>query len=419
VIRVGRRGALAGAAGLALAGGAGCASRADSPEAALWYAYGGKNREVLLELVARFHATHPQHRVVPTYQGDYFELLAKLRTAMHAGVVPSVTHVVGEVIPYLDQAEVLAPLEPLGLDDRDVIDALAQRGTFQGGGDRPLVGLPFNRSTPIAYFNGQILEELGLAPPRTWEDLRAFARAASRGKDAERRFGFGCPVDWWFWVALVAQAGGSVIEAGGEVTLGGEAGVRSLAMWQDMVNEGVMRPPPGRDYNAWQVVNADFLSGRVAMIWTSTAFLRYLEQNAKFPVIAAPLPGDVRRGVPTGGTFFVVPRRAPERQLPAASAFLRFMMEPAQANHFATKTGYIPVSRTGVAELEASGVLAKQPNDRVALDQLEHAFSWPWSPRLFRIQRDVVQPRLEGAVLARRPAAEALAEAREAAKLED
>lgn len=419
MIRLGRRQALAAGAALGLSSAGGCAARRAGPEAALWYAYGGKNREVLLELVAKFHAENPSLRVIPTYQGDYFELLAKLRTAMHAGVVPAVTHVVGEVIPYLDQAEVLAPLGPLGIDDGDVVDALAQRGTFVGGADRPLVGLPFNRSTPIAYFNGDLLRELGLPPPTTWSELRAFARAASRGTGSDRRYGFGCPIDWWFWVALVGQAGGEVVDREGRVVLGGEAGERALSIWQEMVAESVMRPPPGRDYNAWTVVNTDFLAGRIAMVWNSTAFLRYLEQNAKFPVVAAPLPGDARRAVPTGGTFFVVPRQAPPEQLPAATAFLRFMIAPENANHFATKTGYIPVSKQGIATLESSGVLAKQPNDRVALDQLASAVPWPWSPRLFRIQREIVQPRLEAAVLARRPAPEVLAEARQAATVDD
>ena len=43
------------------------------------------------------------------------------------------------------------------------------------------------------------------------------------------------------------------------------------------------------------------LGGRAAFIWTSTAYIRYLEDNAKFPVVAAQLPRDVRASVPTGG----------------------------------------------------------------------------------------------------------------------
>jgi sn-glycerol 3-phosphate transport system substrate-binding protein len=151
------------------------------------------------------------------------------------------------------------------------------------------------------------------------------------------------------------------------------------------------------------------------MIWTSTAFLRYVEQNAAFEVGAAPLPRDVRASVPTGGTMFVMPRGAPRAEQEAAYAFLRWMMAPAQANAWATRTGYIPVSRAGIAELEAGGYYRDHPNDRVALDQLAYAEPWPWSPDLFRIEREAVQPRLEEAVLARRDARAVLDEARRVA----
>ncbi len=416
-MKLSRRAWLGGLA--ASLGSAACGRVHDGPDATLWYAYGGKNREVLLELIERFHQSQREHRVVPTYQGDYFELLAKLRAATHAGVVPAVTHVVGEVMPYLAEASAIVPLAELQLADDDVVPALSQGGTF-GGAARPLYGMPFNRSTPIAYFNGDVIAKLGLPPPSTWDELVAFAAAATHGERDERRYGFGCPIDWWFWVALAGQAGGSIVDDAGTITLGGAAGEAGLRLWQRLVHdERSMRPPPGRDYNAWQAVNADFLAQRTAMIWTSTAFLRYLEQNAKFPVVAAALPAKVRRAVPTGGTFFVVPRGAPPRMLPAAAAFLRFMAEPAQANHFATKTGYLPTSVRGVALLERDGYFASHPNDRVALDQLSAAMPWPWSPRLFRVQREAVQPRLEAAVLERRDAHEVLDEARAAAAADD
>jgi sn-glycerol 3-phosphate transport system substrate-binding protein len=388
-------------------------------EAALWFSYGGKNREVLLALVDRFHAEQAEHRIHAVYQGDYFEGLAKLRTALAANAAPALTHVVGEVVPYLAEAGVLEPLSRFGpTDDLDLEPALAQEGTYLGGGARPLVALPFNRSTPIAYLNGDVLAREGLTAPRTWDELRAFARAATRRTASETaRWGFECPVDWWFWAALVGQAGGAVVEADGTPTLGGEAGVRALALWQSLVHDDrTMKPPPGRDYNAWQVANTDFLAGRAAMIWTSTAFLRYLEDNAKFPVLAAPLPRDVTAAVPTGGTLFVMPRGAPRSEQDAAFAFLRWMARPAQANEWATRTGYLPVSRAGRRALEETGYYAAHANDRVAMDQLAVATPWPWATELFRIQREAVQPRLEEAVLGPRDARETLDEARRAAR---
>ncbi len=407
--------ALGTSAAVGTLGQVGCAG--PSTGVSLWYSYGGKNREALLALVARFNAEHPEHALTPVYQGDYFELLAKLRTALHAGAGPAVTHVIAEVLPYLAEAGVLESLDeqPELAGDLDLVEPLSQNGAFSPKPGRLISsrwGLPFNRSTPIAYFNGSVLGELGLAPPTSWDELRAFARAATRGEGSERRWGLGCPIDWWFWVALVGQAGGSLTNEEGRFVLGGEAGVEALSLWSELVHDlGVMRPPPGRDYNAWQVNNGDFLAGRAAMIWTSTAFVRYLEDNARFPVRTAPLPRRVRHAVPTGGTMFVLPRGATEPARRAGSAFLRFMASPGPSNEFATKTGYIPVSRGGVRELERSGFYRAHPNDRVALDQLEHVLPWPWDRDLFRIQREIVQPRLEAAILERKSPREALADA--------
>lgn len=424
--RLARRDALRGiaaslAAALAGAGAPSCAERDAEGRTvvSLWFAYGGKNREELIALVDLFNASQAEVRVVPTYQGDYFEALAKLRTAIAARAAPALTHVIGEVLPYLAEAGVLVALDRFGPASAfDLVPALAQEGAFQRGGERPLVGLPFNRSTPIAYLHGGVLKELGLAPPSTWDELRAFAKAATvRTADgAVARWGFVCPIDWWFWAALVGQAGGEVIEPDGRITLGGDAGAEAIRFWQALVHEDrTMKPPPGRDYNSWQVANGDYLAGRAAMIWTSTAYLRYLETNARFEVVAAPLPRLARAAVPIGGTLFVMPKGSPEPVQIAAHRFLAWMMAPEQANRWATRTGYMPVSRRGLEVLRASGYYAEHPNDAVAVDQLRVAMAWPWSTELFRVQREAVQPRLEEAVLARRDAAAVLGEARRAA----
>ena len=109
-------------------------------------------------------------------------------------------------------------------------------------------------------------------------------------------------------------------------------------------------------------------------------------------------------------------RAAPQAQKQTAWAFLRFMHQTENAISWATKTGYMPVTRAAVAKLETDGYYARHPNDRVALDQLDVARPWPWSPELFRVQREIVQPRLEGAVLGGKDTRASLDEARRLAK---
>lgn len=409
-----RRALLASAA--ALAGGLpGCAEPSPPGRVVVpfWFMYGGRNRTTLETLVARFNESQTDVWVRPVFQGDYFEGLAKLRTALAARAAPPLSHVVGEVVPYLASAGALEPLDDYPqARTLPILPSLGQAGSYHGGAERPLVIVPFNRSTPIAYLNRNLLEQSGVEVPRTWDELRAAARRLTQ----PGRFGFGCPIDWWFWAALVGQAGGRVVEPNGDISLGGRAGVEALELWQELVAAGAMKPPPGRDYNAWEQLSQDFLAGRVAMMWSSTAFVRYLEQTADFPVLAAPLPRGVRASVPTGGTHFVLMKAAPTEQKQAAWTFVRYLLLAEPAAYWSSETGYLPVTSGAVAQLSHGGFYARHPNYRVALDQLAVAEPWPWSRGLFRIQREVVQPRLERVVLARSSAQVALAEARRLAE---
>lgn len=411
------RRAFASAAAAALGGVVtGCGRERDG--ASLWFSYGGRNRATLERLIQRFNDEDHGARIHGVFQGDYYEGLAKLRLGIAAGAGPSFSHVIGEVIPYLHEAGVLEPLDGYpGAGDVELVPELGQAGSWRGGASRPLVALPFNRSTPIAYLNGDLFDELGLSAPKTWEELRSTARALTLSSGGRtRRFGFSCPTTWWFWVALLEQAGGEVVEPDGTVSLGGGAGEAAIRFWQTLIHrDRTMKPPAGRDANANESTNNMFLAGRVAMIWTSTAFLKYFEDNAPFRVVAAPLPAGRRKAMATGGTHFVLLRdEAPEHKR-AAWAFVRWMLEPRQVIEWATSTGYMPVTRAAIRTLEQRGYYERNPNDRVAVDQLADALPWPWSPDLFRIQREVVTPRLERAVLADADASAVMADARRAA----
>jgi sn-glycerol 3-phosphate transport system substrate-binding protein len=367
-----------------------------------WYAYGDLVRKVLLDLVAHFNASQSRVFVDAVHQGDYYECLAKLRTAVAAGDAPTLSHVVCEVIPYLSRAGVLEPLDAYeGARSLPFVTELAQGGAFVGGESQPLVGIPFNRSTPIAFANARVLDDAHVAPPVTWDGLIEVANVLTkRAANGEVRWGFEVPISWWYWVAMVGQAGGRLVEPDGRLSLGGAAGEKALRFWQHLVHdEHVMRPPPGRDYQAWQSSHESFLQGRIAMMWSSTAYLRYLEDNARFPIVASPLPRDVRASVPTGGTMFVLMRAAPDEEKQAAWEFVRWMCDTEQTIAWSTRTGYMPVTRPAVERLAERGWYATHPNDRVAYDQLGAVDPWPWAADLFRVERDVIEPALEQGVL--------------------
>jgi sn-glycerol 3-phosphate transport system substrate-binding protein len=114
--------------------------------------------------------------------------------------------------------------------------------------------------------------------------------------------------------------------------------------------------------------------------------------------------------------MFVLLRSAPDEEKRAAWDFVRWMCEARQTMTWSMRTGYMPVTRPAVDRLTESGWYARHPNDRVAYDQLADATPFPWSAELFRIDRDIVEPRLEDAVLTGRDAHQVFREAIEDAR---
>jgi sn-glycerol 3-phosphate transport system substrate-binding protein len=62
------------------------------------------------------------------------------------------------------------------------------------------------------------------------------------------------------------------------------------------------------------------------------------------------------------------------------------------------------------------GFFREHPNDAVAQAELAHVAPWPWAPNLFRMQRDILEPRLEDAVIENRDAGAVISEAQKLAQ---
>ncbi len=114
--------------------------------------------------------------------------------------------------------------------------------------------------------------------------------------------------------------------------------------------------------------------------------------------------------------MLVLLRDAPHEEKEAAWNFVRWMCQEPQVVAWSTRTGYMPVTRAAVERLVDGGWYSRHPNDRVAYDQLADVDRWPWAAELFRLERDIVEPRLEDAVITGRDAHELMQEAREEAR---
>ncbi len=384
-----------------------------------WYSYGGEVRKVTEEMVKRFNSSQTKYRIDGSFQGDYFQALAKIRAAIPTKTAPAVFHVIGEVLPNLWRTGLLETLEPYATGPErtkleDFVPALTQDGYFDYLGQRvPLFAIPFNRSTPILYYNEEILRAKGIKVPTTWDELRsAAAKLTVREGTDVKVWGFEMPISWWFWYAFLHQAGGRLLTPDGKQAAFQEVGAQVLRFWSDLIlKDKTMKRPGGKDYNAWEVANTDFINQRAAMIITSTAFLGYLTENSKFKVGGAFLPGKVRLAAPTGGTFFVMLKDATKAQKEAGWAFIRWMSEPEQTLYWSKATGYMPVRVSAVQLPATQQFYREQPNYKVAYDQLQHAVRFPFTPALFEIQREQIQNEIEAPLVGMKTIEETMAQA--------
>jgi len=378
-----------------------------------WYALGGRNGEIIQEMVKKFNDSQKDIVVKASYQGSYYENHSKVLAAVSAGNQPDVTMVeVGSIGAFAD-AKVLEELEPYTNGaEKKYIPGLLGNSYWKD----KLYAIPFNRSTPLLYLNRDMLKAAGLDPegPKTWEELRQYAKTLTKKEgDKTATYGFSTAIDIWFYEALVFQSGGSILtEDNKALAINSEAGKAPIEFWTSMLKEGIMKAPPGEKYNAWDVAKQDFLNGQVGMIFTSTGDLRGLKENAKFDVGAAFMPANKSYGAPTGGANLVILAKSSDEEKKAAWEFINWMTDTAQTVPFSLESGYMPVTTEAVESAEMKAAYEKEPNFQVAVKQLEYASPRPMVPGYKELQ-EVIMTEIQRAVLGQATVDEALQKADE------
>jgi sn-glycerol 3-phosphate transport system substrate-binding protein len=113
-------------------------------------------------------------------------------------------------------------------------------------------------------------------------------------------------------------------DAGTQVKFDDPKVVEALQYWVDLGKAGVH--PPG--VVEWGTTPKDFFEKKVAMMYTTTGNLTNVKANAKFDFGVAMIPGNKRKGSPTGGGNFYIFKKATPAQQEAAFKFIKWMTEP-------------------------------------------------------------------------------------------
>ena len=380
-------------------------------------AVGGALTEVVDSIVADFEAENPDIKVNAIYSGNYDDTRVRALSALNSGD-PAQLAVMFSIDSYdLIEHDLILPFNDLvsGSEGANWLNSFYPALMANGNIEGKTWGIPFQRSTIVAYYNKDMFRAAGLdpeSPPTSWDELISMGKALTK----DGAYGIMIPstgYPYWMFQALAIQNGKEVMSNDGLTTYFDDPTVvETLEFWKSLSSEhGVM--PEGTV--EWGTLRQAFLEGQTAMMWHSTGNLTAVKKNASFDFGVAELPANVRKGSPTGGGNFYIFKDTSAEEQAAALKLIQFMTSAEQAAAWSIATGYMGVSPAAYETDALKSYTSSFPPALVARNQLEHAVAEFSTFETARV-REGLNNAIQSALTGSKSAADALGEAQAAAE---
>ena len=397
------------AAGAAAALGFGGAARAQQAvEVPFFYpvAVGGPIAKYMDGFAADFMKANPGIKVTPVYAGTYQETIVKLLTAHKAGTPPVTSVLLSTDMFTLIDEDAVVPFDNFVKtdDDRKWLASFYKAFMMNSQSGGKTWGIPFQRSTVVMYYNKELFKEAGLdpnKPPQNWAELKEAATKLTK-KDASGKvtqWGVQIPSSgfpYWLFQTLTTPNDAILAnDAGNAVKFDDPKVVEALQYWVDLGKAGVH--PPG--VVEWGTTPKDFFEKKTAIMFTTTGNLTNVKANAKFDFGVAMIPGNKRKGSPTGGGNFYISKKATPAQQEAAFRFIKWITQPERAAAWSMETGYVAVTPAAYETDTLRKYGRDFPAALVARDQLPVSvaeFSTHDNQRVTKALNDGLQAALTG-----------------------
>jgi len=352
-----------------------------------WSALGGNNGKILDAFVQEFNASQGDVVVVNEFQGAYGDVEQKLMASIASGKTPDLCMLEISRIPAFVNAKALVALDGFaagsnGIDLKDFVQGLLEESRIDG----KLYSLPQSRSMPVFYYNKDMFRAAGLnadKAPANWKELREAAVKLSPADGSKVGFGIQTGNPWWYFQTAVESYGAQVstLADGKPVpTFNSPEAVAALQWWYDLVKKDkAAKLYVGKGLTSWELLQADFISGKVGMMYITTGWMGNIIKNSQFEVGVGKLaagPTGVRK-IPTGGNGIVIPANSPKAKQEAAWVFLKWLTDTRQAANWAMQTGYMPLRISAGNSPELKAYIAKNPAFQVAVDSMLYASAFP------------------------------------------
>ena len=410
------------------AGGHSKGTPAGRREVVFWHLWGGKDRPVVEEIVARFNASQDEHFVrAVAMPGSNLDL--KFFLGVAGGDPPDLLNQDDPIVADWAHRGALVPLDELARSEEYsrlggwLFPAAREIGSYDGR----LYALCNGLDIRALYYDQSVLDEFGREPPRSLEELDELAMliAPPDAKGPRRRFGF-LPDPRRLWAWGIVFGGRFHDPATGQVTADSEPIVRALDWMASYTRRYGADEVAAFRTGDQGLTGASFplLEGRYAMIMDGqwrVAEMEAARRAAKSAGRSPPRYGVVPLPPPSGGrsragwvngNFFIVPKGAKNRA--GAWAFMKFWSgfggNEAEAARVSAAGGWIPASPAVVEQPAFQDYLKRNPAFGVFVDLAAspHQVPYPAVPGAAFFEREINRA-TEEAMYGGVPARDALA----------
>jgi len=375
---------------------------AERVEITVAHPYGKIFRPIHQEIIKEFNKKFPNIRVIlETPYPDYEELTQRTLTGISQNNAPVLSYQgVNQIRQYVESGHAydlsgFVAADPRWKEERGYYPTMMALGNFNG----KQYAIPFAISTPIVYYNADLLRRAGAEvgpdnPPQTWDELIAAAhKVKALGPQYTGMFFDYLITGNWMWQAILTCEGGSMMDAKEtRVTFADEPGIRAAKMLRRFVDEGIMQ-----DWTRLQGEQA-FIAGRVGFYVSSTSWLKGVQDKAGFDLRTCLFPpgsAGLRR-LPNGGNGGMIITKDPAKAK-AAYEYAMFASGPIGTAIQVKGSGYMPMHEKGTEALQ--DFYAANPNFKTSLQQIPYIYRWYSFPGANTLKIiDVIKDRLQAIV---------------------
>ena len=352
-------------------------------EIQFWHAMGGNLGETVNQLADGFNKSQSEYKVNAVYKGSYPETLTAAIAAFRAKQAPHIVQVFEVGTANMMAAKgAIYPVYQLMADAKEPFDPKAYIGPVYGyysTTDGKLLSMPFNSSTPVLYWNKELLAKAGLDPnkgPTTWPELGEMAKKAVA---AGAKCGF--TPQWQTWTLIENYGawhnlpyatkengfGGTDIE----LKFNDAPRVKLIQMMADLSKDKTF-VYGGREGKSDTLFNGGECAFRIGSSGSAAGAEKALGQD-KVGIGMMPYSPDVapkpQNSIIGGATLWVLQGR-PAAEYKGVAKFLNYLSTtPVQAK-WHQETGYVPITVAASEATEKEGFYKKFPGRDIAVKEL-------------------------------------------------